>query len=491
MKQKIVSNIIWRFLERAGAKTVEFIVTVILARILGPDAYGDVALITAFTVILQVFVDGGLGNALIQKKDADETDFASVFYFNILFCIVIYILLFWISPFIAAFYGKPALKNMIRAAGITVIISGIKNVQQALISRKLQFRKFFFATLVGTLLSAVVGIAMALAGCGTWSLIAQLLINAAIDTAVVWFINRWKPEKVFSAERLKQLLSYGWKLLASNLIDAIYANIRQLVIGKLYSSSDLAYYNRGRSMPNVIVNNINTSIDSVLFPVIASEQNNRKEVKKITRQAIMTSNYLMAPLMMGMAFAADSLIRVLLTEAWLPCVPYLRVFCIIYMLQPVHTANTNAVKAMGRSDLLLKIEIIKKTIGITILILCMRHGMPAILYGYLANNFIDQMINSWPNRKLLNYKYHEQIKDLLPSTMLAVFMGVCVFFVSGFHFEAGITLTVQIGLGFFIYLSGSVIFRLEAYRQVLNILKTYLKKEKITNLKMRDKEAQK
>lgn len=477
MGRTIISNMLWRFAERAGAQTIEFIVTIILARILGPTAYGNVALIKAFLSVLLVFVEGGLGNALIQKKDADDVDFSSVFYFNLLFCLVIYVVLYFLAPYIANFYGDSEMSAMFRVACIIILISGIKNIQQAQISRNLEFRKFFYATLLGTSVSAVVGIVLACKGFGAWSLIAQILVNALVDSVVVWITVGWLPHRAFSFRRLAQLLPYGWKLLASNLMVELYGNIRQFAIGKIYSTSDLAYYNRGRSIPNVIVRNINMSIDSVLFPVMSSRQDNKSEVKKITRRAIMSSNYLMAPLMMGMAAMANSIVMILLTEKWMPCVLYFRIFCIIFMFQPIHTANINAIKAMGRSDLFFKVEIIKKVVGFLILALSLNYGMEVVIYCYFVNTILDQIINSWPNRKLLEYTYLEQMKDIFPSTALAVIMGACVYSISFLCLNVWITVLLQILLGFFIYLLGSIIFELEAYRQLLDVTKSYFKKK--------------
>ena len=476
MGQKIVNNMAWRFAERSGAQAIEFIVTIILARLLGPDAYGNVALIKAFLSILLVFVEGGLGNALIQKRDADEVDFSSVFYFNILFCTAIYMALFFLAPYIADFYGEPLMEPMFRVSCVIILISGIKNVQQAQISRNMEFRKFFYATLAGTLISAIVGIVMALKGFGVWALIAQVLVNALVDTTVVWITVGWFPKKVFSFRRLSILISYGWKLLASNLLDAVYGNIRQFAIGKIYSASDLAFYNRGKSIPNVIVRNVNTSIDSVLFPVMSSKQDSRSEVKKITRKAIMLSNYVMAPLMMGMASMADAIVRILLTEKWMPCVLYLRIFCVIYMFQPIHTSNTNAIKSMGRGDLLFKVEVIKKTVGLIMLALSINCGMKAIIYCYLVNNIFDQIVNSWPNRRLLNYEYLEQMKDIFPASALAATMGVCVYCISFLNLNVYVTVLLQIVAGVSIYCIGSIALKLEAYYQLLDMGKGYFKK---------------
>lgn len=477
MRRTIVNNMLWRFAERAGAQTIEFIVTIVLARILGPTAYGNVALIKAFLSILLVFVEGGLGNALIQKKDADDVDFSSVFYFNLVFCVVIYVVLYFLAPYIANFYGDPTMSAMFRVACVIILVSSVKNIQQAQIARNLEFRKFFYATLSGTSISAVVGIVLAIKGFGAWSLIAQILVNALIDTVVVWITVGWFPHKVFSFKRLTELLPYGWKLLASNLMVELYGNIRQIAIGKIYSASDLAFYNRGRSIPNVIVRNINVSIDSVLFPVMSSRQDDKREVKRITRKAIMSSNYLMAPLMMGMASMADSIVVILLTEKWLQCILYFRIFCIIFMFQPIHTANINAIKAMGRSDIFFKVEVIKKIVGFVILAVSLNYGMKVVIYCYFVNTVLDQIINSWPNRRLLGYTYLEQMKDIFPSTILAVIMGACVYGISFLCLNVWVTMLLQVLLGFSIYLLGSVIFELEAYQQLLDLAESYFKKE--------------
>ena len=268
----VITNFFWRFLERCGAQGVTFIVSIVLARLLDPTVYGTVALVTIFTTIMQVFVDSGMGNALIQKKDADDLDFSSVFYFNMAMCSALYLIMFFAAPLIASFYRMPELTAIVRVLSFVVVISGVKNVQQAYVSRHLMFKRFFFSTLGGTIGAAVIGIAMAYLGFGVWALVAQMLFNAAVDTTILWITVKWRPKKMFSFQRLKSLFSYGWKLLASSLIDTVYNDLRQLIIGKKYSSGDLAYYNQGKKFPQLIVTNINTSIDSVLLPTMSKAQ---------------------------------------------------------------------------------------------------------------------------------------------------------------------------------------------------------------------------
>ena len=345
-------------MERVGAQLVQFIVSIVLARILDPSVYGTVALITVFTTIMQVFVDSGLGNALIQKKNADDIDFSTVFYTNIIFCLFLYGVMWFSAPAIAHFYRQAELVPYVRVLSLTIVVSGVKNIQQAYVSRKMLFKRFFFATLAGTIGAAVLGITMALHGAGVWAIIAQQLFNLTVDTCVLWITVRWRPIRAFSFQRLKGLFSYGWKLLVSSLLDTGYNNLRQLLIGKIYSSSDLAYYNQGDKFPSVIVTNINTSIDSVLLPAMSSEQDHKDQVKNMTRRAIKTSTYIMAPLMIGLAACSKEVVALILTDKWLPCVPYLQIFCFSYMIWPLHTANLNAIKALGRSDMFLKLEII-------------------------------------------------------------------------------------------------------------------------------------
>ena len=474
-KNLITSNFIWRFLERTGAQLVALIVSIVLARLLAPETYGIIALVTVFTNILNVFIDSGMGSALIQKKDADDLDFSSVFYFNVLMCLALYGLCFISAPFIASFYGNQDLTAIIRVLSLTLIISGVKNIQQAYVSRNMLFKRFFFATLGGTIVAAIIGITMAYLNCGVWALVAQQLINATIDTIILWITVKWRPRKEFSFSRLKSLLSYGWKLLISALLDTGYNELRQLIIGKIYTSQDLAYYNQGDKFPKVIVSNINSSIDSVLLPSMSQEQDNRDHVKSMTRRAIMVSTFIMAPMMIGLMFMASNVVKLLLTEKWLECVPYLQIFCFTYMFYPIHTANLNAIKAMGRSDLFLKLEVIKKVMGVATLLCTMMYGPFAIALGMIFTSIMSQIINSWPNKKLLNYSYLEQLKDIMPALLISFMMGCCVYLVGLIKINCFLLIVIQIVVGVTVYFLLANLFKLEAYNYCISIVKNYRK----------------
>lgn len=477
-KTSVITNFFWRFFERCGAKSVSLIVSIILARLLEPTVYGTIALVTVFTTILQVFIDSGFGNALIQKKNADSLDFSSVFYFNIASGLFLYAIICLAAPYIADFYKISELTSIIRVLGITLLIASIKNIQQAYVSKHLMFKKFFFATLIGTIFAAIIGIWMAYLGYGVWALVIQHLVNSALDTVVLWFTVKWRPTLHFSLERLKSLFSFGWKLLVSSLIDAINKELRSLIIGKFYTREDLAFYNRGEIFPKVIVSNINLSIDSVLFPTMSKIQDDLEQLKAITSRAINIGVYCIAPCMAILAACAETLISLILTDKWLNSAFYLRIFCFSFCFQPIHTANLNAIKALGRSDLFLKLEIIKKIVNIIALFSTIFISVKAVALSVLVTNIISQIINSWPNKKLLKYSYLNQLKDILPSLLLATCMGIIVYSMNNILINPVALLAIQILLGLTIYITGSIILKFESYFYICNTIKAiYLKRK--------------
>ena len=472
----VTSNMLWRFLERCGAQGVTFVVSIILARLLEPEVYGTIALVTVFTTILSVFVDSGLGSALIQKKQADDLDFSTVFYFNLAFSMIMYLAMFFSAPLIAKFYENDELVPIIRVLSLILLVSGVRNVQQAYVSRKLMFKKFFYVSLVGSIVSGVVGIALAYVGFGVWALVYQSIISAVASVGVLWAIVEWRPKLMFSFGRLKGLFSYGWKLLVSSLIDTVYNDLRTLIIGKMYSPADLAFYNKGRTFPNMITTNINSSIDSVLLPTMSNVQDSKESVKAMTRRAIKTATYVMMPMMMGLAVCAEPFVKLLLTEKWLSCVPYLRIFCFVFAFFPMQTANLNAIKAMGRSDLFLKLEIIKKILGLVLLFCSMWHSVMAMAYTLIISTVLSQLINSWPNKKLMDYSYLEQIKDISENIFLSVIMGAVVYLISLLSLPAILILVIQIICGISIYVAGSIVFKIETFNYLLKMIKSFKKK---------------
>lgn len=472
-KNSLLSNLSWKFAERITAQLVTTIVSIILARILDPSHYGVISIVMIFITLANVFVSDGFGSALIQKKDADELDFSSVLYFNIGFSILLYLILFFCAPLISKFYGEgyEILTPVLRVLGIRIIITGINSVQQSYIAKKMMFRKFFMATLFGTVLSAVVGISMAISGFGVWALVAQYLTNTIVDTIVLTFSIRKKPLCAFSFERLKGLLGFGMRILGSNLLITGYQELRALIIGKLYSSKDLAFFDKGKQFPNLIVANINTSIGAVLFPKMSQEQDDITLIKNTTRNSIRFSSYIMSPLMLGLAAVAPSFVQVILTEKWMPCVPLLQLFCIVFLFQPIHTANMQAIKAIGRSDVYLKLEIIKKVIELIILVVVMWISVDAIVISMAVLTTMFTFINAYPNSKLLKYSFKEQMKDICPSLGMSVLMSVVVYLFGFLNINSVVLLIIQVVVGGIIYLALSAAFKNKEYKYLLDLLK--------------------
>lgn len=476
--KKVATNIIWRFLESCGAQSVNFMVSIILARLLEPELYGTLALITVFTTIISLFIDLGLGTALIQKKETDEIDFCSVFYFNIFSGLILYFILFLCAPLIANFYNNSNLTIFIRVQSLILIISSFKNIQYDYVAKNMIFKKFFFATLGGTITAAITGIWMAYNGFGIWALIVQCLLNNFIDTIILWITVKWRPKLLFSFTRIKELLKFGWKILTSALLATGYEKIRQLIIGKQYSPQDLSFYDKGNHFPEFITNNINPAINSVLLPAMSKQQDDLIRLKEMTRKSLMTSAYLIMPLMMGLAVCSEPFTLLLLTEKWLPCVFYMRIFCYTYALSPINTANINAIQSMGRSDIFLKLQIIKTIIGIIAVLATMFISVKAMALSLFVSSTLCQLVNSWPNKKLLNYSYFEQIKDLMPIVFITIVMGSIVYCFSFLNLKPIILLLIQIPTGVLIYVILSKIFKIQSFNYLLSIIVSYFQKKK-------------
>lgn len=478
--KKVATNWLWRFFERCSAQIVTFIVGIVLARVLGPKAYETIAIVTVITAILEVFVTSGFGSALIQKKDADDLDFSTAFYFNVGICVVLYVLLFVSAPFISRFYDKPELTKIIWVEGTILIIAGIKNIQHAYVSRHMIFRKFFFSTLFGTLISGVVGIVLALSGAGVWALVAQSLLNPFIDTIVLWITVKWRPKRMYSWKSLKTLFSYGWKLLVSGLLDTITTKTSSFIISKQASDDpNLSYYQKGESFPSLLTGSINASINSVLLPALSSEQDKKERVKLMTRRAIKTSSFLIMPMMAGLAVCADSIVYLLLGPAWMPCVPFLQIFCLIYAFYPIHTANLNAIKAIGKSDIFLILEIIKDSVSIALVIVCAKYGAKAVAFAVLGGSFFSQFVNAYPNRKLINYGYLKQIFDLLPTIALTIVMAGIVYLIGLNNGNGLLTLIKQVFFGTTFYFLLAQLFKLESFEYVKKLGSEIFSRNKI------------
>lgn len=471
INSQIMSGLVWKFGERITAQLISLIISIILARLLMPEDYGAVALVMVFITIANVFVTNGFGSALIQKKNADNIDFSSVFYINILLSILLYIIIFLFAPFIAKFYELPVISPALRVLGLRIIIAAINSVQEAYVSRHMLFKRFFWSSLFGTLISGAVGIIMAYNGFGVWALVVQYLTNTCVNTVVLWFTVRWRPEFKCSWSRAASLTAFGWKLLISALIDTGYKQLRSLVIGKIYTSADLAYYNQGEKYPSLIVTNVNSSISSVLFPAMSQYQSEPERIKYMTRRAIQVSSFIMWPMMIGFAICSEQIVKLVLTEKWLPCVPFIQIFCFSYGLWPIHTANLQALNAMGRSDLYLKLEIIKKIFGLIGLVVTLNISPLAIASSLIFTDIISTFINAYPNIKLLNYKYIEQLIDLLPPLLISGIMAIIIYPIGFLKLTDFEILILQVFAGIIVYIGVSAVLKIPAFGYLINIIK--------------------
>ena len=478
--EKAFVNMIWKFCERFGLQMVTFIVSIVLARILSPEEYGIVTIVLVLLSIADVFVTGGFGNALIQKKNVDELDFSSVFYFNIVFSSFVYIIFYLIAPFIADFYDMPLLCELIRVLSLRLLLSGINSIQNAYISITMQFKKLFLSSCIGCVISSVIGIYMALHGYGAWSIVGQYLSSSLVNTIMLFAIIKWRPHKCFSFTRLKLLIRYGWKLMCSSFLDTVYQEIRSLLIGKVYSSEELAYFDKANQYPKLLANNINVSISSVLFPIISSEQDNLSRVKHMTRLAIQVSSFVVWPAMVGLAVTSETWVLLLLSEKWLPSVPYVIIACVVYAMIPINVANLEAIKAIGRSDVYFILEIIKKAINIVALFAVMNQGVYMIAIMAIPTGFLGLIINSYPNTKFLSYSICEQVMDVLPNILISCIMGLVVYLCGLINIELWLRFFIQICVGVIAYVVFALIFRNSSFKYLVRILKKLLHKNIIT-----------
>ncbi len=470
LKQSIVTGVIWKLLERGGVQGVQFIVQIILARLLLPSDYGILALVVIFITIANVFVQSGLSTSLIQKQVVDEIDFSSVFFVSLVIAAFLYFVLYITAPVIAVFYEKASLVPVLRVLALTLFPGAFNSIQNSIISRNMQFRRLFYSSIGAGIFSGVVGVSMAYMGYGIWALVAQQLCNSLVITIILWFSVPWRPIMKFSLAKIKILFSFGWKLLLSSLIETIYRELRSLIIGKIYSPEILGYYNRGQQFPQLIVNNISGSIQSVMLPALSTQQEYAYRVKNMVRRSIVVSSFIVFPLMVGLAVVAEPLVIVLLTDKWLPTVPFLQILCASFALWPIHTANLQAINAMGRSDIFLKLEIVKKIVGLSILAVSLPFGIYALALGEVLSGILSSFINAYPNKKLLNYGYTEQIRDVLPSLTISLIMGAIAYSLLFLHLSALVTMVLQIFIGILVYITLATVFKLECYRYLVDTL---------------------
>ena len=477
---KVSKGLFWKILERFSVYGVQFVLQIILARLLSPENYGVLSIMVIFTTLANVFIQNGFNTSLIQNKDVDESDYSSVFWLTLGVAGMIYIVLFLAAPLIAAFYDMPDFVLPFRVLVLMLFPGTLNSIQLAKVSREMNFKLVFRSNLTATIVSGVIGVILAYMGAGLWALVAQTLLNAVVVCIVMWFTVKWRPRLVCDLSRIKVLFSFGWKLLVSGLLDTLYQDLRSLVIGKRYDSAMLGYYNRGKQFPQILIHAINGAVQSVMLPAMAEKQDEKIKVKFLMRNSIKMSAYILFPMMAGLAGVATPLVKWLLTDKWLPCVPFLQIYCFTLAFYPVHSCNLQAINAMGRSDIFLKLEIIKKSYGLLSLLIavfCFDSPIAIAMTGAITTVF-SSFINAYPNKNLIGYSYVDQIKDILPSIVAALIMCAGVLIVGQLSLPNGLLLILQIIVGIIIYLAVSIVAKIDSFLNLIKLIRSF--KTKVT-----------
>ena len=472
MQNKVITGFFWKFGEQISSQLVSFVLSIILARLLAPKDYGVIALVQIFISIAQVFVTSGFGNALIQKRDADETDFSTIFYLSELMSVIVYVILFIAAPWISVFYDSPELTSILRVFALQLPLSAFNGIQQAYISKHLMFKKVFISTTVAAIMSGVVGVVMAYFGFGVWSLVWQALSNTIFVSVTLAAQVKWHPQFKFSWRAGKPLVSFGWKLLVSSLLGQFFNQLRSLIIGKFYTATVLAFYNRGQKFPDLITTNIDGTVSTVLFPTLSNINDDLDKVKRAIRKSIRTSTFVIMPLLFGLAATSRPIILLMLTEKWSAAIPFMQILCFSDVFDTVSNTNMQAIQAIGRSDIMLKLEFIKKPIYLILLIIGINISFYAVAWTMVIYNVVAVAINMTPNRKLLGYNIKEQLSDMLPALLSSMIMYTVVEFLGNvLPTPILLTLLIQVSAGIAIYVGIAVAFKMEGFKNILGILK--------------------
>lgn len=469
LKEKTVKGTIWSFANAIGGQGVTFIVGLVLARLLSPEEYGLIGIITIFISVFNCLIDSGISNALIRKNDANEEDYNTAFFANLAFSIFFFVVMYAIAPLIASFFNRPILSSLTRVMSIVVVINAVRLVHSALLIKNVDFKTNTYCSLTSGISSGVIGIGMALQNYGIWSLVGQQISRQLINTCCLWYFARWKPKIQFSYSRFIDLWSFGWKLMVSSLLNTCWNQIYQVVIGKCYTPATLGLYTRALQFVSICSDNLNQVLQSVSYPVLCKLQDNKDSLRQGYRRFIKMSMAITFPLMLGLASCGKSLILITIGPKWLVCVPFLQVLCLLYLLYPLHSINLNMLQVLGRSDLFLKLEVIKKCVAVIPILIGVFYDIMPMLYSSIVASVISLFINTYYSKLLLNYGVKEQIVDIYPSLVIAIVMAVVIFPIQYLPINNIIILCVQILFGGFCYFLLSRFFNKEQYDEVKNI----------------------
>lgn len=480
LKHKALSGILWKLLENFGVQAIQLVTAIVLARLIDPAYYAPLSLTVVFITFATIFVQRGFEKALVQRKDVTDDDFSTAFYLCIGAALALYLAYFAAAPAIARYYRTPEAARVLRVMGLILFFYAANTVLNAIVARRMQFFQIFVASLIAIVASGAISIAMAAAGFGTWALVAQQMVQMGTICLVLWCRTGFRPRRVLSLRRAGQLLSYGWKLLVAGVIDTLFLQMSALIIGKIGGTQALTYHNKGRQFPAIIGADTNTAIQTALFPVLSVKQDEPELLHRMVRRAMAGSAFLMAPLLIGLAAVAEPMVRIVLTEKWLPCVPYLRIFCVCFLVYPITTTGTQALNARGRSDIFLKLEIIRKGAGAAMLLgafLVFRTALAAAL-AVAATYVFSALLNIPVLNKNIGYRLREQAADVLPPFLLAGLMGALVYAITRLGLSDWSTLLLQVAAGVLIYAAGAYLTRMRIFFYLLGSAREFFAKRR-------------
>lgn len=479
LRHSILYGIVWQYSQRVLVQGVHFLVSLILARLLEPKDFGVIALIGVFITIANLFIDSGFGNALIQKKEVNQLDYSSIFYTNVGVSLLLYFCLFLSAPFVASFYEIPIVKIVLRVQAIILILMSLSCVQNAILVKKMDFKKNFIINLIAVFVSSIVGIVMAYNHMGIWSLVFSQLSLNIITTILLWYIVRWRPSMAFSLARVKLMFGYSSRILLGSITNVLYNNIFNIIIGKQYTIELLGFYNRGALIPTIVVDNAANTLNQVLFPALSKIQDDRETIRRIVKRMLSIVMYLVLFLMSILFIYARPLTILFFSEKWLPMIPFMRIVCITVLFYPMILINTSMLTAIGRSDLYFKSTLLGKVISIFIVLVSIKFGVYYMVASAILGTIISTSIISYWSNKFIHYSLKEQFTDIMPILMVTIISAIVSSLLFLFNFSNNLVL-LFIGLIFYtaIYILFSYILKVEPYIYI----STYLKEKIVYKL---------
>ena len=471
LKKQTFNGVIWRILETGGTQVIQLVISIVLARLIMPEQFAAIAMLSIFFAVAQSFIDSGFSTALMRKNNRTQVDCCTVFYFNIVLAVVSYLILYIIAPFVADFYNLPELKPILRVSSITLVIGSFAGVHRTLFSARMDFKSLAKYNIAALIISGCVGMYMAYKGFQVWALVTQSIVSTVVNTIFIWIASPWRPSLKFSLISLREFFGFGSKLLASGLLDTVYTNMYSVLIGKFFPHSDLAFYNRAWSLTRMTSSTPTSVLQSVTFPALCKVQDSEDTLRSAYRRMLKISAFVVFPLCLGLGAVSYPLINVLYTDVWIYAATLLQIIVFSGMWYPIHAINLNLLKVKGRSDLFFHLEIIKKIIGVVILVITLPIGLEAMCYGGIVSSILCLIVNTYYTGKLLKLGFLAQMKDLFPSLTLAATMFVFCKILSTALGNGFLSLSVSILAGVIIYVGGAILFRFPEFKELKNIRK--------------------